>query len=114
MTRYDPGDIVLMRFPFSDLSTSKQRPALVLSSRRFAARQGDVVVLAMTSQPSTEAKLRLAQWRSSGLPKPTCLKPVIGTLAATLVLRRLGKLHPDDHPCVGHALRLLIHADFFG
>jgi mRNA interferase MazF len=50
MTRYRPGDLVLVRFPFTDFSTLKKRPALVLSSPKFTARQGDVVVMALTSQ----------------------------------------------------------------
>jgi mRNA interferase MazF len=50
MTRYKPGDLVLVRFPFTDFSTLKKRPALVLSSPSFTAQQGDVVVMAMTSQ----------------------------------------------------------------
>jgi len=27
MTRYKPGDLVLVRFPFTDFSTLKKRPA---------------------------------------------------------------------------------------
>jgi len=30
MTRYRPGDIVLVRFPFTDLSTTKKRPPLAM------------------------------------------------------------------------------------
>jgi mRNA interferase MazF len=108
MTLYRPGDIVLVRFPFTDLSANKKRPALVLSMPRFTARQGDVVVLAMTSQPQREAKLKLSRWKLAGLPKPTWLKPVIGTLAATIVIRRLGRLHATDVRCARHALRELI------
>jgi len=46
MTRFRPGDIVLVRFPFTDFSITKKRPAVVLSTPRFTARNGDVVVLA--------------------------------------------------------------------
>jgi len=31
MTSYDTGDIVLVRYPFTDLTTSKKRPADILS-----------------------------------------------------------------------------------
>jgi len=31
MTRYDAGSIVLVHFPFTDLSGTKKRPALVIS-----------------------------------------------------------------------------------
>ena len=112
MTRYRPGDVVLIRFPFTDLSSSKKRPALVVSPPALAARHGDVVVLALTSQPQRDSRLRLSEWASAGLPKPTWFKPVLGTLSAKLVLRRLGRLNPADEPLARHALRQIIHARF--
>jgi hypothetical protein len=90
----------------------KKRAALILSTPRFTARHGDVVVLAMTSQPQRDVKLRLSHWKPAGLLKPTWLKPVIGTFAAGLVLRRLGRLHPADRARVGHALRQAIAPAF--
>jgi mRNA interferase MazF len=109
MTRYKSGDIVLVRFPFTDLSTSKKRPALVLSSARFSAQQGDVVVMALTSQSQRDTQLRLAEWKAAGLPKPTWLKTVIGTLATSLVVRRLGRLGASDRKRVGLAVRKMMH-----
>jgi mRNA interferase MazF len=44
---YDFGSIVLTRFPFTDLSGSKVRPALVVS--RDNARRSDIVVAFITS-----------------------------------------------------------------
>ena len=41
------GAIVLVRFPFSDLSQSKLRPAVVLAN----ARHGDWILCQVTSKP---------------------------------------------------------------
>ena len=49
-TRYKRGDIVLVPFPFTDLSSSKRRPALVISPDIFNDQMQDLVVAAITSQ----------------------------------------------------------------
>jgi mRNA interferase MazF len=46
---YRQGDIVLIPFPYSDLSTTKQRPVLVLSNTNYNKVQSDLVVAAITS-----------------------------------------------------------------
>ena len=45
-------DIVLIKFPFSDLSGAKVRPALVISNNQYNKEKLDCVVLAMTSNLS--------------------------------------------------------------
>jgi hypothetical protein len=35
MTVYRRGDVILVAFPFTDLTTAKMRPALVVSSGRI-------------------------------------------------------------------------------
>lgn len=84
-----PGDVVLVRFPFTDLSTSKKRPAVVISPSDFTGLFGDVVVLALTSQPQTDEPARLLRWEPVGLPKPTGVKPVMATLSSSLLLSRI-------------------------
>jgi mRNA interferase MazF len=49
MTRYRQGDIILVPFPFTDFSTFKQRPALVISSSRFNRSQNDLLIAAISS-----------------------------------------------------------------
>ena len=50
MTNFKRGDIIPVPFPFTDLSSAKQRPALVVSSDALNAAGDDVLVAAITSQ----------------------------------------------------------------
>jgi len=112
MTPCDAGDIVLVRFPFTDLTSSKKRPALVISPAAYSNLHGDVVLLPLTSQPQADQSLRLSHWKTSGLPKPTWVKPLIGTLSRNVILKHLGKLAVDDHDRVKDALVTMIAPDF--
>ncbi len=46
MKRYQPGEIVLLLFPFTDMGGAKRRPALVL----LDTGDTDIVVARVTSQ----------------------------------------------------------------
>jgi mRNA interferase MazF len=50
--RPDQGDIVLIPVPFTDLSTNKRRPVIVISNDAYHLRTSDVIVVAMTSNPA--------------------------------------------------------------
>ena len=50
MTKHSAGDVVLLRFPFTDLTTRKRRPALVISPYGFSTRYGDLVLLPLTGR----------------------------------------------------------------
>lgn len=47
--RYRQGDIVVVNFPFSDLTNSKKRPALVISNKKVNST-GDYLLLQITSK----------------------------------------------------------------
>lgn len=49
-TTYKQGDVVLVSFPFTDLTSAKKRPALVLSPDVFNRLNEDLVLAAITSQ----------------------------------------------------------------
>lgn len=44
-------DIVLLPFPFTDLSGTKQRPALILSGKNYNSKYKDRICCALTSNP---------------------------------------------------------------
>lgn len=114
MMSFEPGDIVLVRFPFTDLQAAKKRPALVVSPSGYPERHGDVVVLALTSKEQDDDSLLLSGWAESGLPRRTWIKPLIGTISGGLVERRIGRLSGTDRPCASAALRMLIAVDVSG
>jgi mRNA interferase MazF len=43
------GDIILVPIPFTDLSSAKRRPVIVISNDQYQATTADMVVVAMTS-----------------------------------------------------------------
>ena len=98
MTNYSQGDVVLIPFPFTDFSTMKQRPAVVISSNEFNASHQDVIAAAVTSHiPEQVAAgdyvLAASDLRSAGLPKPSLIKPgKIVTIDQRLIRKKLGVL----------------------
>lgn len=98
MTNYKPGDVILIPFPFTDLSTHKKRPCLVISSVEFNNAHLDLIAVAITSQihenlSAWEYKLSLKEQLASGLLKPSLVKlGKIVTLDKRLVRKNLGRL----------------------
>lgn len=70
---YRQGDIVLIPFPYSDLSATKQRPVLVLSNTNYNKMQSDLVVAAITSNLTSKTPLELPPPDSRPLPNRTDL-----------------------------------------
>ncbi len=97
-TRYRRGDIVLVAFPFTDLSSSKRRPALVVSPDSFNEQLQDVVLVAITSNVAAGDHLRIeSQDCVDGiLPKPSVVKPAkMFTIHSSLIVKKICALHPE-------------------
>lgn len=72
-----PGTVVLVPFPFTDLSGTKRRPALVVSPNGF--HPDDVLLCAVTSRvPASlgpwEVALSTADLTAGTLPKPSVVR----------------------------------------
>ena len=105
------GDVVLVPFPFADLSGRKLRPAVVIS----ADPQGPEVILAFITSVMTNRSLRgaevelvrgNAEFHITGLKVDSLIRlDKIVTLATAVVSRRLGKAGPVTLNALGSMLR---------
>ena len=50
MISYKFGDVVLIGFPFTNLQTTKKRPAVVVSNAAYQQERPDIILMAITSQ----------------------------------------------------------------
>ncbi len=101
MIHYRPGDVVLLPFPFTDLSTIKQRPAVVISSSRFNKTHSDIVVAAITSHIAgtvfkTDYRIPKDDQIHGGLPKPSLVKcSKVVTIDQRLIRKKLGSFSEE-------------------
>ena len=92
------GDILLIPIPFTDLSSRKRRPVIVISNDQYNRKTNDIVVVAMTSNPQvTDYSLSIT---SSDLVEGALNRPgkirvdKIYTLSQAIVARTFGQV--DD------------------
>jgi mRNA interferase MazF len=90
------GDILLIPIPFSDLSSQKRRPVIVISNDQYNRKTGDVIVVAMTSNPQvTDYSFSIT---SSDLVKGALNRPgkvrvdKIYTLSQSIVAKIFGQV----------------------
>ena len=110
-TGYEFGDVVLVPFPFTDQTGSKQRPAVVISSARYHRERRDLIIMAVTSQvgrSATAGEVAVTAWQQAGLLKASVVKPVIATVEKQLVRRKLGRLAKEDRQALQDALRNIL------
>ena len=88
------GEVVLVPFPFSDLSQSKVRPAVCPA----AAGRGDWILCQITSSPYGDPEavpLNAPDFASGGILTASVARPgKLFTAHAGLILRSVGVLQP--------------------
>ena len=107
MIHCNQWDIILVPFPFTNLMTTKKRPALVISPDEYNCGQ-DLVMAFITSQIGVKAKPGdhlIERWRESGLPKPSMLRMKIATIERKIVIRKLGCLAKLEQVSVSEVIQ---------
>ncbi len=111
MTTYNFGDVLLVPFPFTDQTTTKKRPTIVISSDSYNQSKLDLVLIAVTSQVKTPLQFGetlITDWSKAGLLKISVIKPIITTLEKQLVIKKLGKLETADIRALQSLLQQII------
>ena len=94
MMSYNLGDILLIRFPFTDQSRMSKRPALVL----YDEGDMDILLCRVTTRPYfSSSDIAIDAWEKTGLLKESYIRlGKMATLKKDMVDKKLGELFPDD------------------
>jgi mRNA interferase MazF len=108
----EQGDILLVPIPFTDLSSQKRRPVIVISNDAYNKRTTDIVVVAMTSNPiEVEYSFTIT---SDDLEKGKLNHPgkvrvdKIYTLSQAIVVKTFGRIRDQVLEKIREELRALI------
>jgi len=102
------GAVVLVRFPFSDLTHSKLRPAIVLAD----VGRGDYILCQITSNPYADPhaiELRDAHFVRGSLRRTSYVRPgKLFTANDELIARAVGEVSSDFRRAVVDAIGVLL------
>jgi len=104
MASFSKNDVILVRYPFSDLSASKIRPAVVVNAPHVSQ---DLFIVPLTSRTASllPGEFRLTEWRAAGLNVPTAMKRGLYTVHETLIAKTVGRLTHLDAEELERSLR---------
>src|SRR5476649_1506605 len=101
MVKLAIGQVVSSSFPFSNLSSNKYRPALVVARADF----GDIILCQITSKPySSTNPIKLAgkDFKEGGLPVESFIRPdklftaeasIVSTVYGSVTTEKLREVH---------------------
>ena len=105
-------DVVVVPFPFTDRTTTKRRPALILSdTQTFNKKVGQSVMAMITSAKNSDWPLdiEIKDLDSAGLPSASIVRMKLFTLDEQLIIRKAGTLERTDQEKVTEALHQLLN-----
>ena len=110
--QYEQGDIVIVPFPFSDLTGTKQRPVLILSNKDYNYKTEDVITCGITSNTKNIENSILIDnenLEEGQIPISSRIKAdKLFTLHKKIIKKKIGKLNHDTFKKVREELFKLI------
>ncbi len=109
------GEIVLLPIPFTDLSSRKRRPVIVISNDAYHRSTADMVVVAMTSNPASVQYgfvIGSGDLERGRLNHPGTVRvDRIYALAQSLIVARFGRVRRGVLERIGESLRELLRPE---
>lgn len=94
------NDVVLLPVPFTDLTSRKVRPAIVIG------RSGADLFVVPISSVLANTNFPLQEWRAAGLNVPSGVKAQLATVEERLAVKIVGKIAAADLQRLNQQLRL--------
>ncbi|MEK6826804.1 MAG: type II toxin-antitoxin system PemK/MazF family toxin [Nanoarchaeota archaeon] len=96
---YKQGEIVIVPFPFSDLSSVKQRPVLILSKNTDNETAEDVITCGVTSNIKDSKYSVLFENKNlieGEIPKPSRVKvDKLFTISQNIIKKKVGRINKE-------------------
>jgi mRNA-degrading endonuclease toxin of MazEF toxin-antitoxin module len=104
MPSYSRGDVILVPYPFSDLSSTKVRPAIVVSK---TYPSNDVIVVPLTSRTGNllPGEFVLQDWKAAGLNVVSAVKRGLFLTDTNIIQYRASNISDRDMHRVETSLR---------
>ena len=93
------NDVVLLPIPFTDLTSRKVRPAVVIG------KSGADLFLVPISSVLANTDFPITEWRAAGLNVPSGIKAQLATVEEKLVVKIIGRLAAGDLQTLDARLR---------
>ncbi len=101
----EPGDVVVVPFPFVERAVTRRRPALVLSTRIFNEAGHTVLAMITTSSHAPwPGDSVITDQQAAGLRVECRVRLKLFTLDNRLIVRRIGRLARGDLGSVSTSL----------
>jgi mRNA interferase MazF len=96
--KFNQREIVLIPFPYSDLTGAKQRPALIVSNKVLNSAQDRICCL-ITSNPTNEGlEIKKEHFEEGGLPFKSWAKPQrLFTIDERIIKKRICRISRKFH-----------------
>jgi len=95
---YNQKDIVLIPFPYSDLTGSKKRPALVISNEKINKTEDRICCLITTNEYQNDILITKNSFESGDLPFKSFVRPHrIFTINEKIIIKKLCNINNKFH-----------------
>ena len=111
---YTRGSIISVPFPFTDLTSSKPRPALVISNDEWLKNTGDVIVVMITAKHHKDG-INIPIEKDDldfELPKESYVRcHRIATIDHKIIINKIGEVKPQLMERVRSAVAVIMSPD---